>query len=255
MGAHLYSARWKKVAWFIRRFGLAEVFKKPLRMAFAPLIISRLPKGEFTYQTRRLEYFYHRYNMTWASERCVEVPIALEAIARHRGEHILEVGNVLSHYQPVTHDLVDKYEPGPTGIAQDIAEYVPTEPYGLIISISTFEHIGFDDDAATSSADKILAALQNCRRMLQPSGELVVTVPIGYNPELDRMISRRELGAERETFLGRRTALEWRECSREEALVCQYRRPFPYANAIMVAEFGSVYPELTNATKTSTGHP
>ena len=61
--------------WFVDRFGWKEVALKPLRNIFAPVIIPTLPNRTFRYKGEDLPHVYHRYNMTWASERCVEVPI------------------------------------------------------------------------------------------------------------------------------------------------------------------------------------
>lgn len=58
---------------------------------------------------------------------------------------MLEVGNVLSHYFPIHHDIVDKYEVCPGVINQDIADFLPQEKYDLILSISTVEHVGWDE--------------------------------------------------------------------------------------------------------------
>ncbi|HAL04611.1 MAG TPA: hypothetical protein DCP58_05820, partial [Verrucomicrobiales bacterium] len=112
MVSHLYNSRLGKVVWFVRRFGAGELLMKPLRCAFAPFIIPRLARREFTYYDKTLLLFYHGYNMTWANERAVEVPIAREYLGRHTGQRVLEVGNVLSHYGDVDHVVLDKYEQG-----------------------------------------------------------------------------------------------------------------------------------------------
>ena len=57
MGSHLYNSRLGKVAWFVRRFGAAELFLKPLRCAFAPLIIPRLLKPEFEFEDKSLPLY------------------------------------------------------------------------------------------------------------------------------------------------------------------------------------------------------
>ena len=75
MSSHLYNSRLGKVVWFVRRFGLSELFLKPLRCIFAPLVIPRLPKCKFNFNGRMLSLFYHAYNMTWVNERAVEIPI------------------------------------------------------------------------------------------------------------------------------------------------------------------------------------
>lgn len=239
MGSHLYNSRLGKVRWFVRRFGAREVFLKPLRTAFAPAIIPRLTRKKFRFQGAELEVFYHAYNMTWASERGVEVPIARHFLAKHDPAQTLEVGNVLSHYAPVQHTVLDKFERGANVINEDILTYRPGRQFDLILSISTFEHIGFDDEAEGSSAEKILAALDACKALLTPTGKLVITIPINYNPELDELIRAGELPPSTRTFLLRTGATDWREASQEEALRARYKTPFPYANAIMVAEFTS----------------
>jgi len=236
---HLYNSSLGKIRWFVARFGAAELVLKPLRVAFAPLILPFLRSEKFVFQGRELDCFYHRYNMTWASERCVEVPVARHFLAAAAAEKTLEVGNVLSHYGPVAHEVLDKFEIAPGVINQDILEFRPAKRYELILSISTFEHIGFDDEGEGSSAQKILAAIAACRGMLAPGGRLIITVPMGYNPELNGLIAQERLGAERETFLRREGPRRWSECGREEALGCRYTAPFPYANGILVAEFGS----------------
>lgn len=149
----------------------------------------------------------------------------------------LEVGNVLAHYGPIKHQVLDKFETGPGVINEDIVTFRPLQSYDLILSISTFEHIGFDDASEGSSSEKILEAIRSCRGLLSASGKLVITVPIGYNPELNLLIGSGRLGAAAQTFLRKTGRQEWRECSRDEALRCEYKSPFPYANAILVAEF------------------
>ncbi|MBI2924784.1 MAG: hypothetical protein HYY24_03660 [Verrucomicrobia bacterium] len=234
-----YSSLPAKVGWFVDRFGLAEVFWKPVRVVCAPLVIPCLARRSFAWQGAELEYFYHRYNMTWASERCIEIPIAKSYLNQYRERRVLEVGNVLSHYFPAAHDVLDKFERGPNVINQDIVGFAPGRRYDLILSISTFEHIGFDDDATEPSGKKIQAAIATCRALLEPAGKLVLTVPLGYNPDLDMMIRNGELGTTREFYFHRPQRRHWEPCGKEQALTCRFKTPFPYANALLVAEFSS----------------
>jgi SAM-dependent methyltransferase len=234
---HLYNTKVRKVTWFIRRFGFKELWMKPFRILLAPIIISRLPQDKFNFRKKPLPYFYHSYNATWANERCVEAPIADALLESHSPEEILEVGNVLSHYHPVMHQVVDKFEKGERVVNEDILSFQPGQKYALVFSISTFEHIGFDDENAGSSALKISEAISACKRLLKPEGRLVITVPIGYNPELDEMIRSNQLGASREDYLIRTGKRRWEERPKSEAMQSRYGSPFPYANAILVAEF------------------
>jgi SAM-dependent methyltransferase len=236
---HLYNARLSKVEWFVKRFGWKEVFFKPLRTVFAPLLIARLPEKTFRYKGQEISYLYHRYNMTWASERCVEVPIGRWWISQTDPQKALEVGNVLSHYEAVGHQVLDKFEKAPGVINEDILTFKPATRYQLILSISTFEHIGFDDEAEGSSADKILAAIEACRRLLAPDGKLVITIPVNYNPELDELIAQERLPSSARTFLHRTGYTDWQETDQATALRALYTKPYPYANAVMIAEFAA----------------
>jgi SAM-dependent methyltransferase len=238
MKKHLYNTTFGKVPWFVRRFGAGEILLKPLRVAFAPVIIPLLPKRSFEFDGRRLDCFYHGYNMTWAGERTVEVPIAKTYLDRYAGKPILEVGNVMSHYFPPRHDIVDKFEKAPGIINADILDYRPGKSYDLILSISTFEHIGFDDEATGSSGQKILAAIAACRNLLSPGGLLLLSLPIGYNPDLDELIRTGGLHAARELYLRRPERLRWEPAAKADALRCRFKTPFPYANALLIAEFG-----------------
>ena len=240
MGSHLYNSGIGKVAWFVRRFGAGELFLKPLRCVFAPLIIPRLAKAEFTFEGKSLPLFYHRYNMTWATERAVEVPVAGEFLRRFAGKSVLEVGNVTPHYLDTGHTILDKFESGPGIINEDIADFAPSERFDLILSVSTFEHIGFDDEADGDSGKKISQAIATCRGLLAVGGQLVLTLPLGYNPALDRMIADGQLGSDRATFLKRTGRLAWQTVDAEAALASEYGRPFPYANAVMIAQFGGL---------------
>ena len=238
MASHLYNSRAGKVAWFVRRFGAGELLKKPLRCAFAPFIIPRLAKREFVFGDKSLPLFYHGYNMTWANERAVEVPIGRDYLSCADGGRVLEVGNVLSHYGKITHTVLDKFEHGEGIINEDILAYSPAERFDLILSISTFEHIGFDDEADGDSGKKIRRAIAACRGLLADEGRLVLTVPLGYNPALDRMIVNDQLQYDSAIFIRRSGAFDWEPTSVDRALGCRYGSPFPYANAVMVAEFG-----------------
>ena len=151
MSGHLYSGFGAKVRWFVKRFGARELFLLPARIVLSRLVTPFLRRRSFTFQGRELEYFYAHYNVTWCNERCVEVPIGRGYLERFAGREVLEVGNVLYHYSAAGHTVLDKYERGPGILNADIVDHQPDQPPSLILSLSTFEHIGFDDGAAGSS--------------------------------------------------------------------------------------------------------
>jgi len=238
MATHLYNSGFGKVIWFVRRFGVFELFLKPIRYIFAPFIIPCLAKSKFIFDDRSLELFYHNYNMTWANERSVEIPIIRDFLNNYQSEDVLEIGNVLSHYGDVNHTILDKFETGKGIINEDILDYTSSDKFELIVSISTFEHIGFDDEIDGDSGVKILHAIDTSRKLLTENGRLVLTLPLGYNPSLDHLISVNQLHSNRSFFICRTGRLQWEATNVDKALASRYGSPFPYANAIMIAEFG-----------------
>lgn len=93
------------------------------------------------------------------------------------------MGNVLSNYFSVNHDIVDKYEKSYGVINHDIVDFNPDKKYDLIVSILTLEHVGWDE--IPKEPTKILSAIKNMIALLEPEGKIVVTLPLGYNPEMD----------------------------------------------------------------------
>src|SRR4029079_3650023 len=120
----------------------------------------------------------------------VEIPIIWDIVrlSRERHERILEVGNVLSHRFATYHDVLDKYERIPGIINEDVISYKPENPYDLIVSISTMEHVGWDESPKEPS--KILKGLENLINMLSDKGKIIMTVPLGYNSFLDNLLKR-----------------------------------------------------------------
>ena len=238
MSAHLYSGFTGKVRWFAKRFGWSEIFLLPLRKLASPIVRPFLCPREFEYRGEKLQCVYENYNVTWSNERCTEIPIARWHLTQTDGP-VLEVGNVLGHYGPHSHTVIDKYETAPNVINADITDWQTDQRFALIISISTFEHIGFDDEAEGNSSEKIQAAIAACRALLAPDGRLVITVPLGYNPALDELIANETLGANEARFLLRHGRHDWREVLRDKAIGTKYGEPFPYANGLWIAEFNA----------------
>lgn len=158
----------------------------------------------FNFNGKRYNYFYHPYNATWKNERTVEVPIAMEIICNEdfNSNNILEVGNVLSHYFPVSHDIIDKYEIADNVVNCDISEIQTSKKYDLILCISTLEHVGWDEhlfdknfEEDTNSLDEttILNAIKKLRTLLQDQGKIIFTVPVGYNKILDGLLKENRI--------------------------------------------------------------
>jgi hypothetical protein len=194
----------------------------------------RIVRPTFLLGGRSYDYFWHAYNMTWRNERCVEVAIARSLLEDSPGRHVLEVGNVLSHYLPVSHDVVDKYERAPGVRNEDIVDFVPERPYDLIISLSTLEHVGWDE--TPREPGKALRALVHLEeRCLATGGRMLVTFPVGHNPELDQAFDAARLRFTSSHCMRREGRfMQWREASWPEVRSAAYGAPYPFANALVV---------------------
>jgi hypothetical protein len=153
MKKSLYNSLSGRVFVFIRRFGISQLFMKPLRLIFAPFILRFKKRTYFYFRGQELACFYHNYNTTWANERQVEIPVVLSYLKEQKGR-ILEIGRVTPHYFKTQWTVLDKFEKGERVINEDILTFSPKKKYDFIFSISTFEHIGFDDGSEEVSLNK-----------------------------------------------------------------------------------------------------
>lgn len=189
----------------------------------------------FVHDGSSYRYLRHRYNYTWLNERTVEVPLAATVLSAAAGQRVLEVGNVLAHYQAVSHTVVDKYEQTPGVLNEDVAELTLPGPYDLILAVSTLEHVGLDE--AERDAGKPARAIARLKDLLAPGGRLWCTFPLGYNPDLDHQLRSGELGFTRMSAL-RRTgpANRWEQVPVESVWDVPYDWLLYTAHAVVVAE-------------------
>lgn len=190
-------------------------------------------KESFTFQGRSYYYFYHKYNSTWRNERAIEIPIIWNIVKEAKDKIILEVGNVLSHYFDVDYDIVDKYEKAEAVINEDIVNFHPPKKYDLIVSISTLEHVGWDEDPRVPS--KVIKAIENLRELLSLDGRMIITLPLGYNCEIDKFLMENRLGFDKKYYLKRISRNnKWIETTWDNICDIRYGEPFPNANALVI---------------------
>jgi hypothetical protein len=145
-------------------------------------------RGWFIHDKRYFKYFIHWYNHTWDNSRKIEMPVFLDLYYKNMGKEMIEVGNVLSHYIPITHTVLDKYEKAKYVINEDIIDYKPEKKYDVVLSCSTLEHVGFDEE--DKDQDGFLKAVNNIKKnVLKDGGVLVFSVPVGYNHDVDRVLA------------------------------------------------------------------
>ena len=193
----------------------------------------------FTIQGKQYKYLYHLHG-AWKKERAVEVPIGWNEVKNHKGKNILEVGNVLSHYYIIQHDVLDKYERQTGVINEDVVDFKPKKKYDLIVSLSTLEHVGYNEckEVQLIEKNKILLAIKNLKRCLAKGGKLVVTMPLGFNPSLDKKIWNEELGLDEEYYLKRiSVSNRWVEIEKEDIKDIKFGQPYPKANGLFIGIF------------------
>ncbi len=104
------------------------------------------------------------------------------------------------------------------------------------MSISTLEHVGYDD--TVRNPDKIINVLahlkQNC---LAPGGSMIFTMPLGYNSVMDERLFSDRLGFDELFFLKRINGGDWGEIHQDELGDVAYAQKYIEAAAIVVAEY------------------
>ncbi len=201
---------------------------------FIVFLLYKFRASTFVFRSETYRYFFHYYNATWKNERTVEVPIIKQLLEKEKGKRILEVGNVLQYYIPVTHDVLDKYETRDGVMSLDIVDFVPKEKYNFIVSVSTLEHVGWDE--IPKEPKKLDLAIKNLKEnCLAMGGTMVVTLPLGYNSYVDELLSRPSSDLGELFFLKRIGNSVWKEVRYEEVRGSKYDSPFSSSNAICIS--------------------
>lgn len=169
-----------------------------------------------------VDYFDHPYNKTLTNERCVEVAVALRWIAKHAD--FVEVGAVMPYYGHRSHPCVDPFDP-----AANIRKRMEDVDLAgrSILSISSVEHIGTPDYGNT--VINPAAAIIALKHLLNVSAECLITVPVGYNQNLDDWL-RDNLGRLHCFGYHKVGQQSWRYESEPAHLDYAYGHPFPFAN-------------------------
>lgn len=221
--------------------------------------------GFFQFNGQWYPYLRQR-NHPHGNERTVEVPIIQRHTWKHHPTDTLEIGDTLNKYTPTHHTVLDKYATRNGVIQQDVANLDAVEAYDTIVSISTLEHVGYDESEyggpETTDPKKVLTAVANLKTALKPGGSLLFTTPYDYNPHFDHHIEQDAFNLTRLHFM-RRThdttthhvdaecpncgehhtyhvdipLNRWEQCSWTQVQDTSYGDPHPYANGIIIAYY------------------
>lgn len=136
---------------------------------------------------------------TQGNERDIEIPFGADVLRRTRVQRVLEVGNAMqiTHPDLRERDIVCMYDKqgGPQDVHRVDVLGWDGGPYGLILSISTLEHIGYEYACADGVCDQSRAidAVTHLTRLLAPRGRLIFTIPIGFHNELVEHVLHRAI--------------------------------------------------------------
>lgn len=158
----------------------------------------------------------------------------MEMVRKYQGKNILEIGNVLSHHLKFEHDILDKYEIANGVTNEDVVDFKSEKKYDLIVSISTLEHVGWDEEPRDYL--KIPRALENLKTLITSrGGTVIITLPLGYNSALDQLLKDGIIRFSKQYNLVRISkGNEWKEASWEDVQGAKYNTPLPFANGLLI---------------------
>lgn len=193
----------------------------------------RIRNKKFTFNGAELNYNSSAYNESSINERAVEISIALNFLSKKK--KVLEIGNVLPHYHKVKWQVVDKFEKAKNVLNTDVFEYKSKTKFDQIISVSTIEHIGIDDSISNPRLG--VAAIKKLKNLLKKNGEMLITIPIGYSPILDKNFLKK--GIFDHVYAMKRTSPwnTWKQVDPNSVKNAKYGWPYNNANAIFIGYF------------------
>ena len=195
------------------------------------IVHAKFKKSTFEFDDKILHYHNDLINATHTNERAIEIPIIWDMIkddvSQINGTEILEVGNVMTKYHSFEHVILDKHEDSKGVINEDVVNYKPDKKFKLIFSISTLEHVGFDEEE--KDPDKIYKSVENLKSLLTDNGKLFVTIPLGYNPYLDRLLQLDKITFNGGVYLMKRMSRsnKWAQVKYHYAFRVKYSESFP----------------------------
>lgn len=220
------------------REGLLYVLRSALIMILGYFIVYyyKMFKSSdtFEFQGKTYAYFFHPYGTTWRNERIVAVPIIWDIVKAYeeKGKSILEVGNMLSYYFKVSHDIIDKYEIRDGVINEDAVDFKPSKKYDLIISILTLPEVGWYD--MPRDPEKSVRAFENLKRLLSPGGQLVLVVGLGLNTQFEESLRTKTIEFNKQGYLKHLKGYRWEEADWKDVKDAKYDKFVPTAHGILI---------------------
>ena len=136
----------------------------------------------FQYKNLDFEFYDHSHNTTILNERAIECSLAFDFIEKVKD--FIEIGCVMPHYTDHKQPCYDLTEKHINCINKDASEL---DIKGKnILSISSIEHFGTQDYGMKGIDSK--KGIEFLKKILSQCNKYFLTVPIGYNRDIDNFI-------------------------------------------------------------------
>lgn len=185
------------------------------------------------------------YNSAHLNERAIEVPIGKWFLDRY--PNLIELGAVLPYYYECIHSVYDLNDEYKHSLKIDFSHLDLDFTGKDVLSISTIEHVGFNDYSKApflGSPEMPLSMkyrYDKCRwgegfkcieKIMAEAANFLITIPLGFNPTIDEMLG---LLDESKYFVIKRINKGnlWR-LDLDKSLNYKYGSPFKNANALCV---------------------
>lgn len=181
-----------------------------------------ITEDTFLFDRQLYKYAVFRDGDVYANEKTIELPIFKRAVKN--GGNVLEIGNVLKrHYPELTHITLDKTSKGKGIINKDVFEFQPKKKYDLVVAVSSVLD------------PKLLLPTIESMKLL--GNRVFISVPLGYDPDLDTEIKKITGGR---LIIMKRISREnrWVE-SRNLGSKMRYGYPYENGNWMLFMEFDS----------------
>jgi len=155
--------------------------------------------------------------------------IALEELSK-----LTILNTILYNESPIRKEEIDydKFEEI-SELFRDVIDFKSSKKYDLILSISTLEHVGWDEEIKES--DKILYTIENLKSCLADMGILIVTMPLGYNSYLDILLKEKRIEFTKTYFMKRITSdNKWAETAWEDVKDSKFSYDPVFANGLII---------------------
>ena len=190
----------------------------------------------FVLNKRKYSFFCHSFNCGWPpfrmTERAVELAIADDWLFKH--DDVCEVGAVTPYYWPGrVKDVVDPSDEN-SAINIRLSLFDMSFENRNVLCISTIEHVGQGDYGLDKEPGLASKALE---KITAEASSALITIPVGYNVELDRYVFARKGNDVTISYLGRGNGREdndWRQISMPSGHQLTYGPKS--ANAVIVIE-------------------